>query len=411
MLSAKAFFDICKLYNNSDAIVIGIIAPKLNCLTFRGRLNSLEIEYGTNLLIDSQDKEISLLSTNKYWYFNVSKKHYKALINPVQLISVFTNDKSQIFAVLLPQDCLPLTVEIKQYDYSSINHNHTPINDNLKQIIDDMIDLSVFCCDNDYREAITDVWTFNKGIHATDGSHGMIVYRDIPDQYSHISIAKKDLSAVKIAYKLDKDLNIRVVNYMNNKDNPDQITETKLEFYSSKHRLSVEIDPIPYNSRPALEKLINEGLKDRKYSFSIKDLKLIKKELLAFKKSNTLKDPDLLVRLDISPKNIIFSDKDMFIEKHIILETNNVNSCLLSFKVDYLCNMIAYCIDMKYSSIELLWKHDKNNKILDPVLVKGYIPGKNVSLGVLMPVQVRDNNFYDLPYREYKQYRKDQLTL
>lgn len=408
-MSAKLFFDVCKIYNS--AIVIGIIAPSLNYLTFRARLDSLEIKTGTNLFIDKQDKEISLLSSSKYWYFNIPKKHYKALTNSIELVNVFTNDKNEYFAVILPKDCLPLTIEIKRYDHIDHIYNHTPVDNDLKQIIDSMISLSMFCAKDDHRQSITNVWTYDKGIHATDGSHGMINYLDIPDQYKDISISKNDLNAIKLAYKVDSNLIIHIVNYMNNTDHPDQITEKKLSFSSLKHKFELEIDHIPYHSRPALEKLISEDLKDRKFSFTLKDLKEIKKQLLFFKKSNTQKDKDLLVRLDLTNRNIILSDKDMFLERHISLESNNATSCLLSFKVDYLLNMISYCIDMKYSSIELLWKHDKKNKILDPVLIKGCIPGKHVSLGVLMPVQVRDNSFYDLPYKEYKQYRKDQLTL
>lgn len=403
---SKVFFNICKLY--SDPYMIGIIAPKIKTLGFKVHCGSTRINHSINLFFENEIP--SLLGTNN-WYFSIKKKEYKLFsVKNISLVNVFTNDKGDFFAVLLPDGFLPLTVEIKKYDHYQINCNHDPIIDNkLKEIIDNMIMLSSFCADNDHRQAITNVWAFNNGLHATNGCYGMIFFDDIPDQYKELCIAKNDLMAIQMLQKINDNLDIHIVNYMNNPSLPDQVTEKKLQL-STNHKLILEIDYTPVYSRPLMETLIREEKKDRKFSFSLKDLKEIKKELLIFSKGSTEKKEDLLVRLDITNGSIILSDKDMYTQKYISLEkNNNVNSCLLCFKVSYLLDMICYCINKKYTIIDLLWENKK--RILDPVLVKCYVPGRSVSTGILMPVEIRDNNFYDLSLDDYKRYRKEQISI
>jgi hypothetical protein len=402
----KIFFDICKLY--CDPFVIGIISTKIKTLGFKVNCGSTRINHSINLYFEN---EIPVLGTNN-WYFSIKKKDYKLFsVKNISLVNVFTNDKGDLFAVLLPDGFLPLTVEIKKYDHYQINCNHDPIIDNkLKEIIDNMIMLSSFCADNDHRQAITNVWAFKNGLHATNGCFGMVNYFNIPDQYRDICIAKNDLMAIKMLQKINDNFDICIVNYMNNHSLPDQVTEKKLQLSTLKNKLILEIDHIPVYSRPLMETLIREEKKDRSFSFTLKDLKEIKKELLLFSKGCTEKKEDLLIRLDITNGNIIMSDKDMYTQKYIPLEkNNNVNSCLLCFKVSYLLDMISYCINKKYTIVDLLWEHKK--KILDPVLVKCYVPGGSVSTGILMPVQIRDDNFYKLSLDDYKRYRKEQLTL
>ena len=403
----KVFFDICKLY--SDLYMIGIIAPKIKTLGFKAHSGSTRVNHSVNLFFENEIP--SLLGTNN-WYFPIKKKEYKLFsVKNISLVNVFTNDKGDFFAVLLPDGFLPLTVEIKKYDHYQINCNHDPIIDNkLKEIIDNMIMLSSFCADNDHRQAITNVWAFNNGLHATNGCYGMInFFDDIPDQYKELCIAKNDLMAIQMLQKINDNPDIHIVNYMNNPSLPDQVTEKKLQL-STNHKLILEIDYTPVYSRPLMETLIREEKKDRHFSLNLKDLKEIKKELISFKKGiTTEKKEDLLVRLDISPKNIIMSDKDMYVQKHIQLEKNNVNSCLLCFKVEYLLDMISFCIDKRYSCVDFLWEDKK--RILDPVLIKCYVPGKSVGIGILMPVQIRDNNFYDLSLDDYKRYRKEQISI
>jgi hypothetical protein len=397
MNATKTFFDIINLY--SDKIVIGIIAPKIEVLAFKARLSLSEINHSINLKID--DSLLDKLSNSKYWSFNINKKDFKEFkTNDISLVKVFEQGDKH-FAVIF-NGLKPLTLEIKPYSYYDYNCNHEPDNEVYK-IIRDMCNLTPFCSKDDYREAIQNVWCFKDGIHATNGSHAIIEYQDIPQKYQEISIDKRDLLAIHKIFKIDETATLSRVNYMNNKNQPDQITETKIKV-STKWKLNMEINYLPYLSRPALENLIREDQKNRQLKLSLKDLKTLKKELMFFKKNINVSDD--YIRLDINPKKITISDKTLLLSRDIELDNNNnVSSCLLCFKVDYILNVIGYVIEKKYPLTYIKWKHSK--KILDPVLVISYSSGKHCSTGVLMPVQIRDDNFYHLSYDDYKQYWKE----
>ena len=397
MSATKTFFDMTVYY--SDRILIGIISTQfnINMISYKMRSSSgTEINHSVSITIDTEiaDK----LSHAPYWYFNVLKKDYRTLKEGNLTIAKIFKENGKTLAILF-NGVSTLKVEIKEYSFYDYNYNHEVIHDvNVK--IDDMILLKDFCSDDNHT-SIANVWSFQGGLHATNGCHAMIRWtKNMPNNWS---ISKKDLSAIKLLKKLDDSLVFLKVNYMNNDRNKDEITETKLKVSGSK-KINIEIDFEPTYSRPILESLIREDLKDRQVELSLKDLKNLKKELQFFKKNFKDKDDDL-VRLDIHPGKIVLSDKTLLCSRSIDLEDDSPVCCLLTFKVDYILNVVNYIIDNKFPFTYLKWKHSR--KILDPVLMTSYLSGDHQSTGILMPVLVRDESYYDLSYEEYKKYWRE----
>ena len=389
----KTFFDVVSLY--SSKTVIGIVAPSLNLISYKAILNSSsEINHSHSLHID--DNLVGKLSSSEYWYFSISKKEFKFFTSDMSLVKV-SQDSGKFFATLF-NGLTPLKTEIKEYSPVTYVHNYETA-ENAGEIIKDMSNLVDFCSKDDHRQAIQNVWCFNGGIHATNGSHGMIFHTQIPDRFKDWSLSRQDLLSISKILRLDNNAIISRVNYFNDPSNPDEVTEIKLKV--SINKLNMEIDFIPTHSRPKLESLINERIKDRELKISLQDIKALKKELLFFKKNSK----DDLVRLDISPSEIIISDKTLLLSRSIDLKCNNVTSCVLTFKVDYILNVVNYIIEKNFDYSYLKWKQSK--KILDPVLVVSYLKGNHCSTGILMPVLVRDDLYYELGIEEYKRHWRE----
>lgn len=348
---------------------------------------------------DSLENE---LSSSKYWYFSVSKKEFKFFTSDdMSLVKVSLQDNKTF--ITLFNGLIPLKIEIKEYIPTTYNYNHEPI-DNASSIVKELVSLASFCSKDDTKQSIQNVWCFNGGIHATDGHHGMIFHTQIPDRFKDWSLSRQDLLSISKILRLDNCSLFSYVNYYNNPDSPDQVTETKLKV-STKHKLNMEIEYLPWHSRPQLEALVREDLKNRELKLSLQDVKNLKSSLQFFKKNCK----DDLVRLDISPSEIIISDKTLLLSRSINLECNNVSTCILTFKIDYILNVIDYVIEQKYDFTFLKWKQSK--KILDPVLAVSYIQGDHKTTGILMPVQIRDDNYYELSYEQYKQYWRENNNL